>query len=120
MMTPPSLLPAAPYGQSERGAEQSYAIPGCVAARAITICVVVALRPTRDLPRVAKSGYMWSRGKAAKVPREREPFRALQCFLRRAPKAPRELQEGPPDPSRPPPSRLGEAQQGSKRAPRQP
>ena len=95
---PFALPPTAPSGQSERGVEQSYAIPGCVAARAITICVVVARRPARD---VAQSGHMWSRGKAAKAPREREPSRAHQCLLGRAPKAPKELQEGPPDPSCP-------------------
>ena len=100
-LAPPSLPPTAPLGQSERGVEQSYAIPGCVAARAITICVVVAPWPARDLSRVPESVYVWSRGKAAKVSRERGPSRALQCLLGKAPKAPRELQEGPPDPSWP-------------------
>ena len=77
----PSISPTAPKGQSE-GAEQSYAVPGCVAARVSTIYVFVAPRPARDLQRVAESGYMGNKGKAAKTSRERGPSRALPCFFR--------------------------------------
>ena len=100
---PPPFLPQ-PQHVRVRGAEQSYAVPGCVAVRAITIYVVVAPRPARDLPRVAQPGYMWSRKKAAKASRERGPFGALQCLLGGTPKAPRGLQEGHPAPPVPPKS----------------
>ena len=97
---PPPFLPQ-PQNVRVRGAEQSYAVPGCVALRAIAIYVVVAPRPARDLPRVAESVYTWSRKKAAKASRERGPSRALQCLLGRGSKGPKGAPGGPPDPSWP-------------------
>ena len=100
IFAPPVFLPQ-PQKVRVRGTEQSYAVPGCVAARAITIYVVVAPRPARDLQRVAESGYMGNKGKAAKTSRERGPSRALPCFFGGVPKAPRGLHEGFRGPSCP-------------------